>query len=93
MTTIWANRAQRDRQEIYDYIEAANPSAAAELDKKILDAIDLVSTNPSIGHVGRVKGTREFVVHKHYILVYHAAKSVLHVLRIMHTARRSPLPP
>lgn len=90
MKAVWANQAQRDRSDIYDFIESANPAAAAALDQKILHSVELLSSNPLIGRVGRAPGTREFVVRSHYIIVYRLSQSMLHVLRVMHTARHRP---
>jgi len=48
---------------IYDYLASKNPIAAAEIDALISAAASQLSRNPSSGKVGRVSGTREWVIH------------------------------
>lgn len=44
-----------------------------------------------MGREGRVLGTREFVVHANYVIVYDVRGNSIRVLRILHTAMK-PLP-
>jgi toxin ParE1/3/4 len=89
---LWAKQAQRDRRAIFDHIDAANPAAALDLDRKIRDAASLLSNNPQLGRIGNVPDTRELVIHRRYLLVYRATASTIYVLRVLHTARRPPHP-
>jgi toxin ParE1/3/4 len=86
----WTPDALDDRRTIYDYIEAANPLAALNLDElfseKVLNLID----HPGLGRIGRVAGTRELVVHKNYILVYDTTAELVRVLRVLHAAMQWP---
>lgn len=86
MKLFWTLDAVQDRRTIYDYIEAENPIAALALDELFSDQADLLLTNPYLGKTGRVSGTRELVVHKHYILVYDIKEQDVRVLRVLHSA-------
>jgi plasmid stabilization system protein ParE len=59
MKLVWTNSALEDRRTIYDYIDAENPRAAAELDELFKQAADRLCIYPKMGRPGRVPGTRE----------------------------------
>ncbi|HGM5419828.1 type II toxin-antitoxin system RelE/ParE family toxin [Serratia liquefaciens] len=63
MKLKWTDPAIADRMAIYDYLASKNPIAAAEIDALISAAASQLSRNPSSGKVGRVSGTREWVIH------------------------------
>jgi len=86
----WTPEAICDRESIYDYIQADDPSAALALDDKFSELARHLVVYPQIGRPGRVEGTREFVVHKSYILVYDLSKDSIRVLRVLHTSRQWP---
>ena len=90
MKLEWTRSARADREAIFDYIEADNPRAAAVLDKRFEGAADRLLRSPKLGRPGRVEGTREFVVHRHYILIYELSAETVHILRILHTSRIWP---
>ena len=90
MKLFWTREAVEDRRTIYDYIEAENPRAALALDELFSDQADLLPTNPQLGKSGRVSGTRELVVHRHYILVYDIEGQAVRVLRVLHSAMLWP---
>jgi addiction module RelE/StbE family toxin len=46
--------------------------------------------HPALGRIGRVKGTRELVLHPNYILIYDVAGDSVRVLRVVHAARQWP---
>jgi toxin ParE1/3/4 len=66
---FWTPEAIRDREQIYDYIEADNPAAAIALDERLAEKADHLLDLPRLGRLGRVAGTRELVAHENYILV------------------------
>ena len=55
-------RAQRDIEGIYDYIAERNSRAATEVVARIRLAADRLGYLPYMGHVGRARGTLEWVV-------------------------------
>jgi len=92
MQLFWALEAIHDRDEIYDHIEADNPIAALALDELFEEKAGRLVDHPEMGRLGRVRGTRELVAHKNYILVYSLAKQAVNILRVLHAARMWPSP-
>ena len=90
MALFWTPEATQDRDEIYDYIEADNPTAALALDELFAEKARYLVDHPGLGRPGRVAGTRELVVHPNYILVYDVAGNRVRVLRVLHAARQWP---
>jgi plasmid stabilization system protein ParE len=41
-----------------------------------------------VGKPGRVYGTKEIVLHKHYLAVYRVKDDEVHILTILHTAQK-----
>ncbi len=70
MRLFWTPEAVQDRYDIYDYIEADNPSAALSLDELFSDKANYLIDHPGLGRKGRVPETRELVMHRNYILIY-----------------------
>ena len=60
----WTTEAIQDRHDIYDYIEADNPSAALELDELFAEKASRLLEHPGLGRPGRVSGTRELVTRR-----------------------------
>jgi len=90
MKLFWTPEAIRDRDEIYDYIEADNPAAALALDELFAEKAGRLVDHPGLGRPGRIKGTRELVVHTNYILIYDVAGDAVRILRVLHAARQWP---
>jgi toxin ParE1/3/4 len=67
-----------------------NPSAALALDLLFSDKAARLLKHPGLGRLGRLKGTRELVVHRHYLLVYNVVSDAVQILRVLHTARAWP---
>lgn len=91
MRLEWLALAERDRAEIFDYIEADNPRAAADVDLRIREQSLQLLQFPLSGRPGRVRGTRELVIsHTSHILVYRVKGEIVRILRLLHGARRWP---
>jgi len=90
MKLLWTPAAQRDRDEIYDYIDARDPAAAIALDERFVDKASRLVNMPNMGRAGRVPGTRELVAHRNYVLIYDVTGDQVRVLRVMHAARQWP---
>lgn len=93
MRLRWTRLAERDLDEIADYIGADNPAAAARVVLEIVDQVEtLLPQHPAIGRPGRVPGTRELVIRGlPYIVPYRVRDSDLELLRVLHASRRWPL--
>jgi addiction module RelE/StbE family toxin len=70
MKVFWTPTALDDLERIIDYIAERNLVAAIELHALIEEKTDLLSHSSLMGRSGLVTGTRELVVHPHYVVVY-----------------------
>ncbi len=83
MRLEWSVWAQADRNAIFDYIQADNPRAAAAVDKRISDRVNMLQRFPRSGRPGRVAGTRELVIIRTpYIAVYRIIDDTIRILRV-----------
>ena len=70
MEIFWTMLASQDRKRIRKYIAEQNLMAAIELDERIGYSASSLAGQPYKGRNGRVEGTRELVIHPHFVLVY-----------------------
>lgn len=89
---IWKLAAIANRKKIAQYIAQDNPVAAVELVDLLIEQAERLDVNPKMGRSGRIDGTREWVAHPHYVIVYHLiGKPVqVEILRVLHTAQQWP---
>ena len=92
MRVVWTDPAEEDRVRIVLFIAQDNPQAALEVDELFTAAADSLATFPTRAKVGRISGTRELIVHRHYILVYGIDEEAdtVYIKAILHTARQWP---
>lgn len=92
MKTIWTEPAEQDRNNIFEYIAADNPDAAVEMDELFSIAALNLEVSPYMGHPGQIPGTREFVVHKNYLLVceVNATAHQVQILSLVHKTKQWP---
>ncbi|MDZ7936982.1 MAG: type II toxin-antitoxin system RelE/ParE family toxin [Rhodoferax sp.] len=90
MRVIWTPEAQQDRADIWDYIAADNPSAAANVDSLFSAAAARLADHPKLGRPGKIAGTRELIPHESYRLVYEIAGETVWLLTLIHTSRQWP---
>lgn len=83
MKVRWRPIAEADREEIIDYIAQDNPVAAIELGDTIDWRVAELPEHPKLYRVGRVRNTRELVVHPNYVVVYRAARGEIEILRVL----------
>ena len=83
--------AAQDLQSTKDYISQDKPHAALSVINRVLEAIENITTFPSMGRTGRVPHTKELVVSgTPLIIVYQVKQDTLYIVRIIHTARKWP---
>lgn len=90
MNLFWKRAALRDRDAIIEYVAHDKPLAAIAWDERLEHSAGHLIDHPRLGRVGRVRGTRELVVHPNYILVYRLAAGRIEILRVLHAARKWP---
>lgn len=87
---IWKQTAVADRKAIIAYIAQDNPQAAIELGDLLIEKATQLDQYPARGRPGRMKGTRELVVHRNYILIYRESAKSPEILRVLHAAQQWP---
>lgn len=92
MHILWTRRYLKELAAIGDYIAEHNPSAANRIVGEIHNKTSkLLSSNPFIGRVGEIEGTRELVVPgAPYIVAYRVLDDRVEVLFVQHGAREWP---
>lgn len=91
MRLLWSPEARDDLSEIYRYVAADNPSAARRLHETIKQGAAVLRDNPYAGRLGRVLGTREWVIAgTPYLVPYQVWEDRVELLRVYHAARRWP---
>ena len=91
MTAVrWSKRARLDVASIYAFIAEDNEPAARALRDRNSARVAELPALPLAHRKGRLPGTREMVIHPHYILVYSVTDTAITVLRVLHSARNWP---
>jgi len=86
----WRPAAEADRDAIIDYIAQDDPIAAIDLGDAIDRRVAELPKRPKLYRIGRVKGTREMVMHPNYIVVYRIMRGEIDILRVLHSAQQRP---
>ena len=89
MSIKWTKAALRSVDEIAGYISRESPQRATNFILELVDSANKLQSHPSIGRAGRIPGTRELVLHKHYIAIYRVRGEDVEILRLHHVARES----
>lgn len=90
MRLVWTSRAKRDLGEIASYIWRDNPAAAKKIRNRIETLAAYLKSQPFMGRMGAVAGTREAIPHPSYRVVYQVTGETVFILRVVHTARQWP---
>jgi addiction module RelE/StbE family toxin len=87
----WSAFALSDRDAIFTFIEAENPSSAIMVDERIVAAARRLIDFPASGRVGRIGGMRELAINgTPYVSAYAVTQSAVRILRVLHGAREWP---
>ncbi|MPQ55899.1 type II toxin-antitoxin system RelE/ParE family toxin [Duganella sp. FT27W] len=86
----WTRTALANLVAIVEYIEQDSPERAKSFASEIRAQTNKLADFPELGRPGRVPGTRELVVHPHYIIPYRVRGNTIEILRVQHVARRWP---
>ena len=94
MLLQWTDPAALDLDKIEEHISEENsPTIAVDVVLRIIETVETVlSTHPRAGRIGRVSGTREFVVEGvPFTVIYRQVGSdQLQVIRVLHDAQQWP---
>ena len=91
MKLAWSAFALSDRDAIFTFIEADNPSAAVLVDERIVAAARRLMDFPASGRFGRIAGTRELVINgTPTVAAYPVTQSAVRILRIRHGGQEWP---
>jgi toxin ParE1/3/4 len=89
MNVVWSPRAIRHLVAIRQYIEKDSDQNAAAIASRILNAIEILRTQPNMGRAGRLPGTRELVIAgTPYIVPYRVRHERLELLAVLDWRRR-----
>lgn len=93
MQVKWLTKALQNLDHEAENIAQDDPATARLVVQRIVDAVNLLSDNPLMGHPGRIHGTRELAVpDTSYILPYRVRPRLnrIEILRVFHTSRQPP---
>jgi plasmid stabilization system protein ParE len=80
--------AERDLDEIADYIADRNPSAAVHELQKLLDKFTLLGTQPLLGEVRRdLPGKPRVLSCSSHLILYRPTTTGVEIARVIHSAR------
>jgi toxin ParE1/3/4 len=86
----WRPLAETDLLDILDYIGQENSDAALSMVARIRDQTEALCTRPKIYREGRMRGTREMVVHPNWIVFYCVSADMVTIQRVKHAHQRWP---
>ena len=91
MKIVWTRRAIRHLVSLREYIEKDSEQNAALVAKRVLEAVNLLQTQPYMGRPGRVLGTRELVAPgTPYIIPYRIRRERLELIAVFHGRQKWP---
>jgi toxin ParE1/3/4 len=91
MKVFWSPRAVRHLVDLRAYIEKDSEQSAAAVAKRILEAVELLESQPEMGRPGRVLGTRELVIpDTPYIIPYRVRRDRLELIAVFHGRQKWP---
>ena len=90
MKVRWMKAAEQDRGDIFDYIATDNPWAASRMNQLFDEAADKLAEFPKMGKVGKIPGTREWLPHESYRIVYEIDEDTVWIMAVVHTAKLWP---
>ena len=88
---LWTRLADRDLEQVLDYIASSNPAAAARLIDRVLNAVTLLGGNPEMGPVAPLDPPERYrqVLVDRYLIVYRVDRTSIFIMRFWDT-RQDP---
>lgn len=88
MKVAWATPALDDLDEIRAWVAREDTGVARVVAARILDAVDVLESQPNLGRPGRVQGTREFAAPKTpFVIFYRVTSDAVEILRVLRGSR------
>ena len=90
MQIKWLRTALKNLDQEAEYIAKDDPQAARLVVQRIQQIVALLTSNPGLGHPGRLPGTHELIIPKtRYIIPYRVRPRLdrIEILRVFHTSR------
>lgn len=85
MKEIWAPRALKQLNSIWDYIALDSIAFADQNLERIFTQIDFLKQQPEMGRAGRRVGTREMAVpDTPYLVVYKVRPGAIEIIAVLH---------
>jgi len=75
---------------MWDFVVEQNSQAAVRLDQIFSDVVSKLSDFPLMGKPGKISGTREWIPHENYRLVYEIVDQTVWILTVLHASREWP---
>jgi len=92
MEIKWLRTALLNLDHEAEFIAKENPTARIIV-QRIVSTVSLLKDNPSLGHPGRLPGTRELVIPgARYIVPYRVKPRLqrIEILRVFHASKKLP---
>jgi len=87
----WTPRASRELADQLNFIALDKPSAADRMAGLIEETTTLILTQPYMGKVGLLPGSREFAVpNTPFIIAYRIKPDRLTIIHVRHGAQKTP---
>jgi toxin ParE1/3/4 len=87
----WRQQAIDDLMEIIEYIAEDDPEAAQELKDEIEEKAAKLPDHPKLYKPStRVKGMRELVARRNYIVLYRETPALVEIVNVLHARRQWP---
>ena len=91
MKVRFTRTAQRDLEQIYDYISQDSPVAASRLVARLIERSRQLADNPFEGRETDEPNARVIVAPRlRYLIFYTIIADEIHITHIRHTSRRRP---
>lgn len=91
MKYSFSNKANRDLEEIFDYIAADSPSNAVRMVKRLRDEVRALARSPyAYALRPDLSSDARAVVAGNYLILYRIKDDQVHIERVVHGARNIP---
>lgn len=91
LPVVWLPKARDQRSRQLEFLLRHNPALGIEMGDAIAATISRLAADPDLSRIGRVAGTREYLVPgTPFLLVYRIEDDAIVILRLLHNRRRFP---